>query len=136
MTEALKVGFVNEVRHVATEAMTAEAVGNPGFHVLSTPWVITMIEGAASNGIEPLLEADQGSVGTRIDVQHIAATPVGMQVVARVEIVEIDGRRIVFKVEARDEVETIMTGTHERFIINSKERFNERASAKTGVARG
>jgi fluoroacetyl-CoA thioesterase len=89
-----------------------------------------LIEHAAAGCVAPTLEPGQGTVGTAIAVRHLAATPVGMTVTARAELTEIDGRRLVFKVEARDAVELVAEGTHERFVINSIERFVARAEAK------
>ena len=92
--------------------------------------LIALLEQAAIQCMAPGLETGQGSAGTQVDIQHLAATPVGMKVVARAELREVDGRRLVFKVEARDEHESIAGGSHERFIIGSMEKFLARAAAK------
>ena len=118
----LEVGQSSEIETVVTPELTAAHFGNPGVEVFATPALIALLEQAAIQCMAPGLEAGQGSAGTQVDVQHLAATPVGMKVVARAELREIDGRRLVFKVEARDE--------HERFIIGSMEKFLARAAAK------
>ena len=86
---------------LVTPEWTAERFGNPGVKVLATPALIALLEETAIGCIASTLVPGQGSVGTRIDVQHLAATPVGMKVVGHAELIEVDGRRLVFKVEAR-----------------------------------
>jgi fluoroacetyl-CoA thioesterase len=134
MPERLEVGRTHEVRRLVTSELTADATGNPGVHVFSTPNLVLLIEVVCYECVLPCLTEGQGTVGTRIDTRHLAPTPVGMTVTARAELTEIDGRRLVFAVEARDEVEPIASGTHERFIVNSVPRFVERAMAKLGDA--
>ena len=98
--------------------------------MLSTPRLIGFMERTAHQVIEPYLEEGQGSVGMTVNVRHMAATPVGMQVRFRAELLEVDGRRLRFKVEAWDAVEKIGEGEHERFIIDQK-RFNDRLEQKS-----
>jgi predicted thioesterase len=136
MPDELRVGQSAEITRVVTPEVTADRLGNPGAEVFATPALVALLEETAIACVAPALAAGQATVGTRIDVQHLAATPLGMKVTARAELVEIDGRRLVFKVEARDEVEPIATGTHERFILGSLERFLARARAKQDQARG
>jgi fluoroacetyl-CoA thioesterase len=93
--------------------------------VLATPVMIMAMENAALNAIKPFLGAGESAVGTRVDVLHLAATPVGRQVVARARVTKVDGRRIEFEIEATDGVAPIGTGTHERMIIDMV-RFVER----------
>jgi len=130
MGETLAVGRTHEVALVVTPELTADHFGNRGALVFATPALIALLEQAAIGCIAPTLASGQASVGTRVDVQHLAATPVGLTVAARAELVEIDGRRLVFKVEATDDIEPIATGTHERFIVNSLEPALARAAAK------
>lgn len=125
----LEVGMKAEQKVTVTEDMTAAAMGSGALEVLATPCMIALMEGTAQSAIQTFLEDGQGSVGTRIDVKHLAATPVGMEVTCTVEVTEIDRRRIVFHVEAFDEVEKIGEGTHERFII-SNDRFLEKCKGK------
>jgi fluoroacetyl-CoA thioesterase len=97
--------------------------------VLATPVMIMAMENAALNAIKPFLAAGQSAVGTRVDVQHLAATPVGRQVVARAQVTRVDGRRIDFSIEATDGVAVIGQGTHERLVIDMA-RFVERLNAR------
>jgi fluoroacetyl-CoA thioesterase len=97
--------------------------------VLATPVMIMAMENAALNAIKPFLAAGESAVGTRVDVQHLAATPVGRQVVARAQVTRVDGRRIDFSIEATDGVAVIGQGTHERLVIDMA-RFVERLNAR------
>ena len=97
--------------------------------VLATPVMILIMENAALNAVRPYLEAGESVVGTKIDIEHLAATPVGHVVQAEAEVVEVDRRRIVFKVSARDEREEIGRGMHERMIID-RDRMDTKLAAK------
>jgi fluoroacetyl-CoA thioesterase len=97
--------------------------------VLATPVMIMMMENAALNAIRPYLEPGESAVGSAIDVRHLAATPIGHTVRAEAEVTKVDGRRIEFKVSARDETEEIGNGTHQRAVINLGS-FNERLAGK------
>lgn len=97
--------------------------------VLATPVMILMMENAALNAIRPYLEPGESAVGTAIDVRHLAATPVGHTVRAEAEVTAVDGKRIEFKVSARDEIEEIGRGTHQRAVIELAS-FNERLARK------
>ena len=99
--------------------------------VLATPIMILAMENAALNAIREYLDPGESAVGTALDVRHLAATPVGQQVTAEAEVIEVDGRRIVFAVTARDEVEEIGRGTHERMMIDLR-RVMQRLDAKAG----
>ena len=99
--------------------------------VLATPIMILAMENAALNAIREYLESGESAVGTAVDVRHLAATPLGQQVTAEAEVIEVDGRRIVFAVTARDEVEEIGRGTHERMMIDLR-RVMQRLDAKAG----
>ena len=98
--------------------------------VLATPVMILMMENAALNAIRPYLEPGESAVGTAIDVRHLAATPVGHEVRAEAEVIKVEGKRIEFKVSARDEVEEIGSGTHRRMVIDLRS-FNERLAGKS-----
>jgi fluoroacetyl-CoA thioesterase len=97
--------------------------------VLATPVMIMMMENAALNAIKPYLEAGQSAVGTRVDVEHLAATPVGRTVTAEAIVTKVDGRRIEFQIEASDGTEKIGTGTHARMVIDLA-KFSERLALK------
>jgi fluoroacetyl-CoA thioesterase len=98
--------------------------------VLATPIMVLIMENAALNTIRDYLEADEAAVGTEINVKHLAATPVGHRVVAEAEVIEVDGRRIEFKVTACDETERIGAGTHQRMVVNLR-RLKSRLAAKS-----
>jgi fluoroacetyl-CoA thioesterase len=98
--------------------------------VLATPVMIMMMENAALNAIKPYLDASQSAVGTRVDVTHLAATPVGRTVHANAEVTKVDGKRIEFRIEASDGAEKIGTGTHERMVIDLA-KFAARLKAKS-----
>lgn len=97
--------------------------------VLATPIMILVMENAALDAIRSYLEPGESALGTLVDIRHIAATPVGQRVTAEVEVIRVEGRRIVFAVTARDEVEEIGRGTHERTVIDLR-RLSQRLDAK------
>ena len=129
MSPQLKQGLVGRAALVVAEDHTAPRVGSGRVHVLATPVMINLIEAAALAAVEHLLPAGHQSLGTVLNVRHIAATPVGMRVVATAEVIEIDGRTIRFRVEARDEKELIGDGTHERVVVNVA-KFDQRVQRK------
>src|ERR1035441_5079996 len=90
--------------------------------VLATPVMILIMENAALNAIRSFLDSGESAVGAAIDVRHLAATPVGHDVRAEAEVINVDGKRIEFKVSARDETEEIGNGTHQRILINLRSR--------------
>ena len=115
----IEPGLVNEIKITVTADMTAEAANVAGMApVLATPKLISYLERTAHLAVFPLLPEGQSTVGTLVNIRHLAATPVGMEVRFRVELVEVDRRRLRFKVEAWDAVEKISEGEHERFIID------------------
>lgn len=126
----LKTGATATTEILVGTRDTAHHVGSGKIKVLATPVMIMLLEEAALNAVEENLSAGYQTVGTHLDVSHIAATPVGMRVTAHAEVIEIDGRRIKFKVWAEDEVERIGEGTHERIIVEVG-RFDKRAQTKT-----
>jgi fluoroacetyl-CoA thioesterase len=97
--------------------------------VLATPVMILIMENAALNAIRDYLEANESAVGTAVSVRHLAATPVGHQIHAEAEVTQVEGRRVVFKVTARDEKEEIGNGTHERMVVDLA-RLGTRLAAK------
>jgi fluoroacetyl-CoA thioesterase len=97
--------------------------------VLATPVMIMVVENAALNAIKAYLEPGQSAVGTRVDIRHLAPTPVGARVVGEAEVTGVDGRRIQFTVRATDDTEEIGTGTHERVIVDLA-RLARRLDAK------
>jgi predicted thioesterase len=122
-------GLEGKADLVVAAEHTAPKIGSGRVHVLATPVMINLIEAAALDAIEHLLPAGHQSLGTHLDVTHVAATPVGMRVSATAKLVAVEGRKLMFRVEARDEVELIGEGTHERVIVDV-ERFDRRIAAK------
>ena len=110
----------------------ATAYGSGSIEVFATPGLVALMERAACAAIEPLLAPGSTSVGTRVDVRHLAATPPGLEVRARAELVEVDGRRLVFSVTAFDSAEQVGEGVHERAVVDSA-RLVARAAGKRGL---
>ena len=126
---SVPIGAKGEARMVVTDDKTAAAIGSGSVRVFATPWMIAMMELSACNALAPHYEAGQSSVGTHLDVSHDAATPVGMEVRAEAEVIEVDRRRIVLAVTAYDEAGVIGKGTHERFLIDAA-KFIAKAEGK------
>jgi predicted thioesterase len=126
----LRPGATNEIAWTVTPEKTADAMGNPGVRVFATPWVIALLEQTSNGVITPHLPPAAGTVGTMIDMRHLAATPVGMGVRAKATLLETDGRRFLFAVEAWDAKEKIAEGRHERFMVPDLAKFLERAMKK------
>jgi len=131
MSVQLKPGLVGRASLVVGEEHTAPRVGSGRVHVLATPVMINLVEAAALSAIEHLLPAGHQSLGTLLNVRHIAATPVGMRVAATAEVIAVEDRLIRFRVEARDEKDLIGDGTHERVVVNVA-KFDERVRRKLG----
>ena len=127
--EALRPGLRGQAELVVGEEHTAPRVGSGRVRVLATPVMINLIEAAALEAVEGLLPPGHQSLGTVLNVRHIAATPVGMRVTAMAEVLEVEGRTIRFRVEARDERELIGDGTHERVVVNVA-KFDQRVQRK------
>jgi predicted thioesterase len=125
----LRPGLRGEASLIVAEEHTAPRVGSGAIHVLATPVMINLFEAAALAAVEQLLPPGHQSLGTVLQVRHIAATPVGMRVTASATVERIDGRTIYFRVEARDEREVIGDGTHERVVVNV-EKFDQRVQRK------
>lgn len=126
MTE-LQVGQKGRAEIVVEGRNTAKSMGSGSLDVLATPALVAIMEEAAVNALE--LDEGESTVGTALDIKHLAATPVGMKVWAEAELVEIDRRRLIFEVNAYDEVEKIGSGRHERFMIQA-ERFLNKTNQK------
>jgi predicted thioesterase len=128
--DQIKPGLHATVEIVVGTRDTAAHVGSGKIGVLATPILVTLLESAALQAVEQFMVTGQQTVGTRLDISHTAATPVGMRVRARAELVEVEGRKLSFSLRAEDEVETIAQGLHERLII-SVERFDQRMQKKS-----
>ena len=125
----LEPGLKGRQETIVTEDLLARNIGSGLVKVYATAMMIALIEKAAVYSVEPYLEEGQGTVGTHVNVSHCSATPLGMKVWAETELIEIDRRKLVFKVAAYDERGLIGEGLHERFIIDN-ERFQAKADSK------
>ena len=126
---SLHTGLTGTAEIVVGTRDTAPHVGSGKVKVLATPVMVGLMEEAALNAVEGLLPPGHQTVGTRLDITHVAATPVGLRVTAGAELLRIDGRRLFFRVWADDESDRIGEGTHERIVVNVA-RFDERAQRK------
>jgi predicted thioesterase len=125
-----QVGDKGHATLTVTADRTAAAMGVRGVEVFATPFMIGLMEDAAASVIAAHLPPGGSSVGTTVDVKHLAATPVGMTVRAEATLLETDGRRFLFAVEAWDDKEKIGEGRHERFAVPDLARFLARAMKK------
>jgi predicted thioesterase len=137
MADQLRVGLTFEKTITVTESHTARHLAGKGIRVFSTPEMVRLMEECALEGVLPLLQPDQNTVGIRVEMRHLAATPLGMTVTARCTLVEIDRRRLVFQAEVRDELEKVGEGVNERFIVDREkheQRIEEKLSRWKGAA--
>ena len=125
----LQPGLEGHAEIVVGEQHTAPKIGSGRVRVLATPVMINLMEAAALDAVENLIPAGNQSLGTHLDVRHIAATPVGMKVRATARLLSVDGRKLEFRVEAHDEKDLIGDGTHARLVVNVA-RFDQRVQAK------
>lgn len=125
----IEKGIKGHLEQTVTDELCADRIGSGLVKVFATPMMIALIERTCNESVTPLLDPGQGTVGTRIDVSHCAATPVGMRVWCDSELTEVDRRRLVFSVRAYDQCGLIGEGTHERFIIDS-DRFQQKTNEK------
>lgn len=123
---AYEIGSKGRAEANVTKEITAKAVGSGNLLVFSTPYMVALMEEAACQCVKEWLEEGTATVGTKLNVDHLSATPVGMDVYAEATLTAVDGRKLCFDVEAYDEKGLIGKGTHERFII-----FEEKFLAKT-----
>ena len=126
---SVTVGRKGRAESAVTAQNTADAVGSGLVPVFATPYMVALMENAAVNAVQEDLEPGQGTVGTRLDVTHDAATPIGMKVWAEAEFTAVEGKRITLAVRAFDEAGPIGGGVHERFVI-TVDRFLAKAQAK------
>ncbi|EJZ71482.1 MAG: thioesterase family protein [Lachnoanaerobaculum sp.] len=122
----LEVGIKGQRETIVTKENTAAGIGSGSLEVFSTPMMILLMEESCFMSVNDILEEGFTTVGTCVNVKHLSATPLGMKVVIKSELIKVDGRALTFKVEAYDEKGLIGEGIHERFIVN-----NEKFQAKT-----
>ena len=123
---SIEVGIKGRAEDTVRPENTAQAACSGALPVYGTPFMCALMENASWTSLVPYLEEGEGTVGTRLEITHDSATPVGMKVWAESEVTAVEGRRVVLKVSAYDERGLIGQGTHERFVIQ-----NERFLAKT-----
>jgi fluoroacetyl-CoA thioesterase len=128
-TSKLIPGLEGHAELIVADQHTAPRIGSGRVRVLATPVMINLMEAAALDAAENLIPAGHQSLGIRLDVSHIAATPVGMRVRAVATLTKVDGRTLEFRVEAHDEKDLIGDGSHQRIIVNVG-RFDQRLQAK------
>lgn len=137
MKDTLRPGVEHEFTFTITESKTVPALYPESSefqsmpNVFATGYMVGLIEWTCIQAVKPFLDwPEEQTVGTRINVNHLAATPPRLDVTTKVRLVEVDGRRLVFEVEAHDGIDLITKGTHERFIIN-KDKFDLKLKSKT-----
>lgn len=114
----IPTGIAGSYSLLVTPEVAIDFLGTDEARVLATPFLIAYMELTARNAIRPFLGDNEDSVGTTVNIRHLAATPVGMSVQFKAEVTAVEGRRVAFRVEARDETELIGEGIHERFVID------------------
>lgn len=125
----MNTGIKGEAREKVNENNTALKMKSGSLPVYATPAMVALAEQAAYKSVEPYLEEGQGTVGILMNVRHLAATPAGMEITAKSELISVEGRKLTFKIEVFDEREKIGEGIHERFIVNN-EKFQNKANSK------
>jgi predicted thioesterase len=126
---SLKIGLRGSAEITVDDKDTAPQIGSGRVHVLATPVMINLMEAAALNAVERLLPQGHQSLGTRLEVGHYAATPVGMRLRATAELLKVEDRTLEFRVEAFDDTERVGDGVHTRVVVNVA-RFDERVQRK------
>lgn len=125
----LETGIKGKKELVVSQENTAKTMGSGTMDVFATPAMIALMENTACTSVEKELEPGSGTVGTALNVKHVAATPVGMKVTCETELININGRALTFSVKAYDECGLIGEGEHERFIV-FEDKFQAKADAK------
>lgn len=125
----MEIGIIGTQTIIVSEDQTAKHLGSGELAVFATPCMIALMENTAYKSVQPSLEPGQGTVGTLLNVKHVAATPVDMEVRCETKLIEVDRKRLVFEVKAFDACGLIGEGIHERFIIDNQ-RFMLKTNAK------
>ena len=137
MADQLQVGMTFEKTITVTESLTAQHLAGQGIGVFSTPELVRFVEICSLEGVRPFLQPGQDTVGTKVDIKHLAATPVGMRTTARCTLVAIDRRRLSFTCEIHDELDKIGEGTHDRFVVDmdkQQQRLKDKIARWKGKA--
>jgi predicted thioesterase len=131
--ENIAPGLIGTTTLMVAQENTARHLGSGNVYVFATPEMVRLMEMAGVSAVDHLLPQGYRTVGMAVNVKHLAATPMGMKVTARAELVEVDGRKLHFRVEAWDEQEKIGEGTHTRAIIDVQ-KFSQRVEEKAARA--
>lgn len=137
--DKIEPGLTGHAEMMVGTSDTAPRIGSGRIAVLATPKMISLIEEAALAAVEHLLPEGKQSLGTHLDVSHLAATPVGMTVKAEAEVIAVDGRKVTFAVRAHDEMDLIGEGRHERVVVTAasfQARIDEKGRALKAVPKG
>ena len=126
---SVSVGMKGHCEAVVDDGLTAQVAGSGTLPVFATPWMCALMEKAAWTAVAPALNPGESTVGTKLNISHLSATPVGLKVWAESEVTGVDGKRIEFSVNAYDEKGLIGSGTHERFVVTDQ-RFLAKAQGK------
>lgn len=126
----IKRDIIGQATHRVTPSDLASSTGSGAVDVFSTPNLVLLMEEAAMDALRPYMEEGESSVGSLVNIRHLSPTPVGFDVTATATLTEIDGRRLVFRVEAHDGADPIGEGTHERYLV-SVDRFISRVREKS-----
>ncbi len=124
-----EIGRIGVAEATVNSSNTAMAMGSGALEVFATPAMVALMEKAATIAVQECLSEEYSTVGTKINIRHMAATPIGMKVSARATLIEADGKRLVFTIEAFDDREKIGEGQHERFVI-SIDKFMDKSNRK------
>jgi len=130
MPEGLRPGLTGEAKVLVDDANTAEVFGNKGAKVYATPMLVALMEQASIDAIRPTLLPGEGSVGIKVEMIHMAATPIGMTVTARAELAEVVGKKLLFDVVAYDDREMVGKCRHERFVVGNMQAFLAKTAEK------
>ena len=128
----LSVGLRHERKVLVTSELAIDFLGVETARVFATPHLVWQLETTCREAIKPQLPEGFDSVGTEVNIKHLAATPMGMTVTFRAEVIHVDGNRIRFRVEAFDEKEKVSEGAHERYIVNIQ-KFATRVASKAAL---
>jgi predicted thioesterase len=126
---SLEAGIKGKQEVIVSESNSAKTMGSGTLDVFATPAMIALMEKTAWESVQPQLDEGSGTVGTSLNVKHVAATPLGMKVTCESELIKVDGRALTFSVKAYDETGLIGEGEHERFIVFN-DKFQAKANAK------
>jgi len=132
MSEQFPIGLTGDATIQVVAELTARHLGSGAVAVFATPEMVRLMERAAVNALKPYLADGQQSVGTMVNVKHLAATPIGATVTSRAELTAVDGRRLTFRVSAHDGIDLIGEGVHERALIDLA-KFEARVRAKAEI---